>query len=213
MTISSTDLLALTSIGAIQLVAVMSPGPSFLITVRTAVAGSRRDGLKVALGLGSGTFVWAAATLLGLDALFRLLPWLFVAMKLGGAVYLLWLAVALVRHAADPVAIGEGGAAGDASPYLRGLSTQLSNPKVVVFFGSIFVAMLPVDRPAWMSAALLAVVTLNEVAWYSAVALLFGSGGARSVYLRAKRRIDLATGGFLGLLGLRLLARSLDAPS
>lgn len=210
MSISSTELLALSSIGAVQLLAVMSPGPSFLVTVRTAVARSRRDGLMVALGLGTGTFVWASATLLGLDALFRLMPWLFVAMKLGGALYLLWLAVALLRHAADPVVLAEGDGRSEGSPFLRGLSTQLANPKVVVFFGSIFVAMLPADRPAWMTASLLAVVTINEIGWYSAMALLFGGGGARTLYFRTKRWIDRATGGFLGLLGLRLLVRSFD---
>jgi threonine/homoserine/homoserine lactone efflux protein len=51
-------LLTLLSIGLVQLLAVMSPGPSFLITARTAVAQSRADGVKVALGLGAGTVVW-----------------------------------------------------------------------------------------------------------------------------------------------------------
>jgi len=45
----------------------MSPGPSFLITARTAVAQSRADGIKVALGLGAGSVVWSAAALLGLN--------------------------------------------------------------------------------------------------------------------------------------------------
>ena len=61
------NLLILATIGFVQLLAVMSPGPSFLITARTAIVRSRADGIKVALGLGAGSVVWSAAALLGLN--------------------------------------------------------------------------------------------------------------------------------------------------
>src|SRR3954463_895770 len=99
------ELLTLLSIGLVQLLAVISPGPSFLITARTAVAQSRTDGVKVALGLGTGTVLWAVAALLGLNVLFRALPPLFIAMKILGAVFLFWIAFQIFRHAADPIAL------------------------------------------------------------------------------------------------------------
>src|SRR4029450_2790872 len=71
------NLLILTTIGFVQLLAVMSPGPSFLITARTAIARSRADGVKVALGLGAGTIVWSTAALLGLHFLLRQFHCLF----------------------------------------------------------------------------------------------------------------------------------------
>jgi RhtB (resistance to homoserine/threonine) family protein len=205
-------IVTLATIGFVHLLAVMSPGPSFLVTARTAVARSPADGIKVALGLGAGTIVWSAAALLGLNVLFHQFPWLFIGMKVAGALFLLWIAVQIFRHAADPVAMDEG--ANDANrqnPLLRGFLVQMSNPKVVVFFGSIFVAMLPGDVPPWMIAALIVMVTLNEIVWYSLVSLFFGSSPVRRFYLIAKRWIDRATGAFLGLLGLRLLARAGDA--
>jgi RhtB (resistance to homoserine/threonine) family protein len=208
----TTHLLTLATIGAVHLLAVMSPGPSFLITARTAVAQSRADGIKVALGLGAGTIVWSAAALLGLNLLFRQFQWLFVGMKVAGALFLLWVAVQVFRHAAVPVEMGVGTARENGpSSLVRGFLTQISNPKVVVFFGSIFIAMLPTDVPRWMSVALIAIVTVNEIVWYSLVSLFFGSASVRRVYRVAKRWIDRATGAFLGLLGLRLLWRSADA--
>ncbi len=81
----TSSLLTLASIGLIQLLAVISPGPSFLITARTAVAQSRADGIKVALGLGAGTVIWSAGALLGLNAVFHAVPVLFTAMKIAGA--------------------------------------------------------------------------------------------------------------------------------
>jgi len=203
MSITSTDLFTLVSIGVVQLLAVISPGPSFLITARTAVARSRRDGIKVALGLGAGTVVWAGAALFGLNALFHAMPILFMVMKFAGALFLLWIAYQIFVHAKVPLRLEGGEQAGN--PFLKGVLVQLSNPKVMVFFGSIFIAMLPANPPLWMLLALLAIVSFNEVWWYSAVALFFGAGPVRAFYLRAKTWIDRVTGVFLGGIGLRLL--------
>jgi RhtB (resistance to homoserine/threonine) family protein len=197
----------LATIGVVHFLAVMSPGPSFLVTARTAVARSRGDGIKVALGLGAGTIVWSVAALLGLNVLFRQFHWLFTAMKVAGALFLLWIAVQIVRHAADSIAMTERTEDEERGhwPVLQGFLTQVSNPKVVVFFGSIFLAMLPSDLPGWMAVALIAIVTMNEIVWYSLVSLFFGSSPVRRFYLVAKRWIDRVTGALLGLLGLRLL--------
>jgi threonine/homoserine/homoserine lactone efflux protein len=199
------NLSAIISIGLVQLLAVISPGPSFLITARTAVARSRLDGIKVALGLGAGTVVWASAALLGLNVLFHALPPLFTAMKIAGALFLLWIAFQIFRHAAEPIEIGDAAEPSRFGPFVQGFLTQVSNPKVVVFFGSIFIAMLPGTTPAWLIAVLVGLVSFNEVWWYSLVALFFGSGPVRQFYLKAKAWIDRATGLFLGALGLRLL--------
>ncbi len=207
---ATSDLLTLVSIGLIQLLAVISPGPSFLITARTAVAHSRLDGFKVALGLGAGTVIWSSAALLGLNAVFHAVPVLFMAMKVAGALFLLYIAFMIFRHAAEPLKI-EGGADAAGHPFVKGFLTQIANPKVAVFFGSIFIAMLPANVPLWMTLALIAIVSFNEVWWYTVVALFFGSGPVRRFYLKAKVWIDRITGLFLGALGLRLLWSARDA--
>jgi threonine/homoserine/homoserine lactone efflux protein len=206
------SLITLVTIGFVQLLAVISPGPSFLITAQTAVARSRLDGIKIAIGLGAGSLVWSTVALLGLNVLFRVHHWLFVGMKIAGALFLLWIAIQIFRHAASPIDMSEGnGAAARRNPFLRGFLTQISNPKVAVFFGSIFVAMLPQDVPGWMMLALIAIVTLNEVIWYTLVALCFGSAPVRRFYLGAKAWIDRVTGLFLGALSLRILWQARDA--
>ena len=195
----------LVSIGLLQLMATISPGPSFLITARTAVARSRSDGVKVALGLGAGTVIWSSAALLGLNVMFRAIPILFLGMKVLGALFLLWIAYQIFCHAAEPIELDEAGAEAVANPFTKGFLTQISNPKVAVFFGSIFIAVLPSSVPLWMTIALIAIVTFNEIWWYSVVALFFGAGPVRRFYIRAKVWIDRVTGLFLGALGLRLL--------
>src|SRR6476620_6666145 len=185
------SLITLATIGFVQLLAVISPGPSFIVTAKTAVARSRLDGIKIAFGLSAGTLVWSTAALLGLNVIFRLHHWLFVGMKIAGALFLLWIAIQIFRHATAPVELTAGnGQAATGNAFLRGFLTQLSNPKVAVFFGSIFVAMLPQDVPGWMALALIAIVTTNELVWYVLVALCFGSGPVQRFYLGAKAWID-----------------------
>ena len=201
----TSELLTLATIGGLQLLAVISPGPSFLITARTAVASSRLDGVKVALGLGAGTVIWATAALLGLKAVFQAVPILFLGMKIGGALFLLWMAYQIFRHASVPLDLGKPEAENRRSPFIQGFLCQIANPKVAVFFGSIFIALLPAQVPLWMVVVLIAMVSLNEVWWYSAVSMFFSAGPVRNFYLKAKPSIDRVTGLFLGALGLKLL--------
>ena len=86
-----------------------------------------------------------------------------------------------------------------------GLLTQLANPKVAVFFGSIFVTLLPAEPSVGVQAAVIAIVCANEVGWYTAVAYAFAIARLRRGYARAKTWIDRTCGGFLALLGLRLV--------
>ena len=148
----------------------------------------------------------AAAALYGLQILFARFEWLYVAFRVGGALYLLYLAYMLIRHAgaplpeADPASVRGGAWHG----FTKALLLQLSNPKVMVFMGSIFVSLLPAQPPAWMDATVLAIVAFNEFAWFALLALLFSGETARAFYRRTKLWLDRIMGGALGLLGLKL---------
>jgi threonine/homoserine/homoserine lactone efflux protein len=186
--------------------AAASPGPSFVLVAQTAVGSGRRAGLLAAFAMMLGAVIWAAAALYGLQALFARFEWLYLAMRIGGGLYLLYLAVMLWRHAPEP--LPEPSAAGDKAGavqgFVRALLLQLGNPKVMVFFGSIFLALLPAHPPTGMQIATLAIVAFNEFTWYALITLLFSGGPARTIYRRAKFWLDRIMGGALALLGLRL---------
>lgn len=125
---------ALTSILMINLLAAMSPGPGFVLCVRTAAAEGFRTAALVALGMGIGSGLWATAALLGLSLLFQLAPAALTALKVGGGIFLLWIAYQTFRHAAAP--LPEPGTAlprAGLSALRLGLVTQLSNPKTATF--------------------------------------------------------------------------------
>jgi threonine/homoserine/homoserine lactone efflux protein len=202
---------ALLGLALVHLLAVASPGPSTVLVIQTAAVAGRRGGLLAALAMMVGALLWATAALFGLQALFARFEWLYLAFRIGGAIYLLYLAVQLWRHARDPLPeIPLGGALrlSGWQGFLRALLLQLSNPKIMVFFGSIFLSLLPQNLPMWMDATVLAIVALNEFTWFALLALLFSGEPARAFYRRAKFWLDRFMGGALALLGLRLALAS-----
>lgn len=203
---------ALAGLAVVHLLAVASPGPSTVLVIQTAAVSGRRAGLLAAFAMTLGALVWAAAALFGLQVLFARFDWLYVAFRVAGALYLLYLAYLLLRHAgaplpeADPSVAHATTGAGAWQVFLKALLLQLSNPKVMVFMGSIFISLLPAQPPAWMDATVLAIVAINEFTWFALLALLFSGGAARAFYRRTKLWLDRLMGGVLGLLGVRLLA-------
>ncbi len=201
-------LIILIGLAAVHLLAVASPGPSTVLVIQTAAVAGRRGGLLAALAMMVGALLWAGAALYGLQALFARFEWLYVAFRIGGALYLLYLAVMLWRHAGDPLpdfAVGRTSRMTGWQGFMRALLLQLSNPKIMVFFGSIFLSVLPQNLPGWMDGTVLALVAVNELTWFTLLALVFSGGPARAFYRRAKIWIDRVMGGVLGVLGLRLI--------
>ena len=86
----STTFIILSILGAV-LIGAISPGPSFVLVVRTSMAASRRDGFAAALGMGVGATIFAGFALLGLHAVLRQVEWLYFGLKLLGGLYLIIL--------------------------------------------------------------------------------------------------------------------------
>lgn len=207
------SLIAITGILGVLLVGAMSPGPSFVLVARTAVAVSRGAGLAAAFGMGVGSTAFAALVLLGLHALLTQVSWLYAGIRLAGGLYLVYLGVRLWRGAADPTAGADADPSAAARPanglgraFAVGLATQLSNPKTALFYASVFAALLPAALTGGLSALLLALILLVEAGWYAVVATAFSARRPRAAYLRAKTWIDRAAGTVLGFVGLRLIA-------
>jgi threonine/homoserine/homoserine lactone efflux protein len=191
----------------------ISPGPSFLFVMRTSVALSRRDGFAAAAGMGIGAAFISTLALVGVRALIAQVGWLYIAFKLVGGAYLVFLAWRLWRGAAAPSAPAAEietprPARGLARSFFLALATQLSNPKTVVVIGGIFAALLPAHVPFWMYLVIPPIHLTIETSWYCFVAITLSSPRPRAIYLKARSGIDRAAGGLLGVLGARLIIES-----
>lgn len=199
-------LTAFIAFATLSLFAAISPGPAVLMAARTGLREGFATGAMLAVGIGAGAVVWAAAAMFGLNILFAAAPALLWALKIGGGAYLVWMGVNLWRHAKTPFDTEDTRAVPRAplSAFRLGLLTQLSNPKPAVMFSAIFLGTVPQGTPVWIYAALLAVVMANETIWNILVARIFSTSATRARYISLKTIIDRSFGGLLALLGLRV---------
>ncbi len=198
-------LAAFAGIALIHLLAAISPGPSFVLSVRTAAGEGFSPAAGLALGFGIGASLWALAALAGLTLLFELAPWLFAALKIVGGIFLVWLAIRMWRHASDPMPVLSDAAPRSAASAIRlGLATFLANPKPAVFFGAIFVGLVPAQADLAARAIIVGNVFAVETNWYLATAAIFSRPAARAAYIRFKTALDRAFGGVLGALGAKI---------
>jgi threonine efflux protein len=102
--------------------------------------------------------------------------------------------------------IGGGAPSASACQAVRaGFLTNMTNPKSIAYYTSLFVVMMPPDPPLWLFAAVVFTAVLVSGVWWIAVALFFAVPPVRRAYERAQRGIEAIMGGVLVCLGLRLM--------
>ncbi|MTD99524.1 LysE family translocator [Paracoccus sp. YIM 132242] len=186
-------------------VAILSPGPGVIAVSQGAFALGRRRALPYAWGLALGASVWCLFALLGLTVVFRLLPWTYVALKVLGGTYLVWIAWKMWRHAPDP--LPDPGTDSRGMGFTGGMMLNLSNPKPALFYSAVLLSVFPVLLTAGDKLAIYATAAGVELAFYTALASLMALPWLRRRYYAAKFWIDRAAGLAIGLLGLSLILR------
>jgi threonine/homoserine/homoserine lactone efflux protein len=191
-------------VAAIWTVAVVTPGPNFLAAARIAAARDRRAGFAAVGGIGVGTVCWGLAGAFGLHVLFAVVPWLFGALKLIGAAYLLYIGARIIAGSfgpgeppPGPVALGPA--------FRAGLLTSVSNPKSALFVASLFATVMPQGAPLAASAMVIAEMVAISVLWYTLVVTLLTTSRAAAAYVRLRRWLDRMAGAVFMAFGARLI--------
>ena len=186
-----------------------SPGPDLLLVTHTALHCGRRDGLRLALGIGCGLMAHAAVAVSGISVLFLRLSAFGTALRWLAAGYLLWLAAGLL---AARLRGGHGAAAentprwsGGGPPFVRGLLCNLLNPKVALFLAAVCTPFIG-DPPAAERAVAvwLMIVGLGTALWCLWVVALQWPP-LRGLYCRAVAWVDAAFAILLGALAVGLI--------
>ncbi|QDE38357.1 threonine export protein RhtC [Luteibacter pinisoli] len=198
------------TIAIVQLVALVTPGPDFFFVSQLAASRSRREAAAGVVGIALGVAVWAALALLGLQLLLHRLAWLERGIAIAGGAYLCWMGIQMLRaswkakpDAAPPVVDVRDSSPGRA--LLRGLLTNLANPKAAIYFASIFSAFIGEGVDAAARWGLWAMVTAETALWFGVVAAIFALPAMRRGYVRASRWIDGGAGAIFTLFGLHLI--------
>lgn len=204
------DPAAAAGIALIALGLVLTPGPNMLYLVSRSLTQGRAAGLISLVGTGLGFLVYLACAALGISAVLVAVPAAYVALRIAGAVYLLWLAWTVVRPGAQPVfAVRELPRDRPRRLIGMGLLTNLLNPKIAILYLSLLPQFVDPDRGsvALQSLALGSIQIVIALAGNGIIVVLAGSLAAtlerHPAIARAQR---WAMGTVLGAFGLRLLA-------
>jgi threonine/homoserine/homoserine lactone efflux protein len=198
----------------VAVLVIVTPGQDTALTVRNVLLGGRRSGVGTAIGVASGNAIWTLAASAGLTALLLASEPAFVALRLVGAEYLVYLGghallAALRPGHAHPLGVRarRGGRLPPRRAYRQGLISNLGNPKMAVFFASLLPQFVPKGGGSFLAllglGLLFSVLTLS---WLVGYAFAVARAGHVLERPRVRRLMDAVTGTVLVAFGLRLAA-------
>jgi threonine/homoserine/homoserine lactone efflux protein len=188
----------------VSAVVIVTPGQDTALTIRNTLLGGRRSGVLTAVGVSGGQAVWALATSAGVAAVLQSSEPAFVAVKLAGAAYLVFLGLQTLVPA-----LRSGASKSKPSPRGRparqGIVSNLGNPKMAIFFTSLLPQFA--TEPSFAALLILGLVFCSlTFAWLTAYAFAVAKAGDFLRRSRVRRALDGLTGTVLVALGLRLAA-------
>ncbi|MBS4701687.1 MULTISPECIES: LysE family translocator [Aeromonas] len=196
------------TIGLIHLIALASPGPDFALILRTSL--HRPTALGAALGIAIAILLHATLSLTGISLLIASQPWLFLAVKVVGALYLGWLGWGAIKAARRSFATQALRAGGELQGWNRGLragiATNLLNPKALLFFMGLLAAMVTPQVDGLTRGLLILELFLLSLAWFGLLAWSLSTARAQHLLSRVQRPLNLVTGLLFGAVSLSILA-------
>ncbi|CAI1068593.1 threonine export protein RhtC [Serratia quinivorans] len=199
------------TVALVHLIALMSPGPDFFFVSQTAASRSRREAMMGVLGISLGIVVWAGVALMGLHLILQKMAWLHQIIMVGGGIYLCWMGWQLLRSARSqnaqsvPSAEVKVALPKPGRSFIRGFLTNLSNPKAVIYFGSVFSLFVGDDVGAGARWGLFLLIIAETFVWFSLVAVVFALPTMRRGYQRLAKWIDGLAGVLFTGFGLHLI--------
>lgn len=188
-----------------------SPGPATLAIVGTSLEQGRAKGLALASGITCGSLTWSIAAALGLGAAMLANAWIFEIIRWLGAGYLAWLAFRSARAALTPgrASVRSLGSGSRLATLLQGYALHLTNPKAILFLGSLYALAVPADAAPSQLVLVVALVSLQSFLIFHGYALIFSHRRAADAFVAARRWLDGAFALAFGWASLKVLTAEL----
>ena len=192
-------------IAVIQFVGWAVPGPNHLTIVSASVASGRVAGMRAAMGIAAGALTWTLIAVSGITVVFEWAPSLYIALRTFGAGYLIYLGINAFR------AVRNGGMFDlDASspspatyaPFRTAYVVMITNPKAVLFFGSILTAFIPRESTGWLMAIIVIQIGVFGAILNAFAALCFSSTAVIRGFQAASVWMSLLFGALFCTLGI-----------
>ena len=197
------------TVAGVHLLASMMPGPDFLYVSATSAGKNRKAALASVLGITAGVAIWAFIALTGLTVLLHSIAWLQQVIQICGGAYLCWTGIQMLRKSGKQTDRSTTFTKQEDTRFrqifLRGQFTNLSNPKVFVYFGSIFSLFVGEGIPPQAKWILLVMMIAISFLWFSLVATIFSLPRIKQGYQKFAGKINKVSGALFTGLGLHLI--------
>ena len=191
----------------ISVLVIVTPGQDTALSIRNSLLGGRRAGIFTALGVSTGQAVWALATSVGLAALIVAFEPAFVALKLVGAAFLVYLGAQALLAAFRGTHVERGSSGGPLTAriaFRQGIVSNLGNPKMAVFFTSLLPQFGAESFGGLLALGL--VFCFLTFVWLTGYAFAVARVGDVLRRPAVRRAFDAVLGAVLVALGIRLAA-------
>jgi len=198
----------LITVATLHLLAVMSPGPDFVMITRNSLMYSKRTGIFSAVGLGLGILVHVAYSLVGIGLLISKSIVAFSIIKYLGAGYLIYIGIKSLRSKAgqlanEQVEIKQN----DLTPWEAikiGFLTNALNPKATLFFLAVFTQVIDQSTPLYAKLFYGIEMSVMTFVWFSLVSLVFTNSVVKRKFSGVQHYLERATGLILIGLGIKV---------
>ena len=190
----------------VSVAVVLIPGPDMALVARNVMRHGRSAGFATSIGICTGIGAWAVAAGLGVATLLATSATAFMALKLAGAAYLIYLGISTLRGRDAPVAAGGNGVGLPGHrAWVQGLLSALLNPKLGVFFLTLLPQFVAPGEPAAERMLQLAILFDSiGLAWLLLYSAVLGAVGAALGRPGPRRFMRWLTGTILVGLGARV---------
>lgn len=191
----------------LNLLAAVSPGPDFVMTVRNSLCYSRRAGIFTSIGIVAGLMIHLCYCAAGIGYIISKSDVLFTLIKIVGAGYLVYMGVGSFLSAKSKLDLSGVSTGPDLSgfqAFKMGFLTNVLNPKATLFFLSLFSFVIGSSTPFCIVLIISLIIVLTALAWFIIVSLFFTQKRVQNAFLRYEVLINRILGGFLVLLGVKV---------
>ena len=196
----------LLTVAVIHLLAVMSPGPDFVLVSQNSLMHSRKTGIYTAIGLGLGILVHVTYSLIGIGLIISRSILLFSILKFICAGYLIYIGYKAVRAKKSVIAIDNKAKdnLGRLATIRMGFLTNVFNPKVTLFFFALFTQVINPHTPKLIELVYGLEMSTMTFVWFALVATILSHQIIKKRFVAIQHYLERSFGVILIALGIKV---------
>jgi len=205
------------TVAVAHFLALLSPGPDFVLVVKSAIKNEGKNAIGIALGIASANALYIGLCLVGVGSILAASVSVMIALKVIGGLFLIYLAVQALRarkSSYEQLNIADSATANSSkstflTEFLTGFMSGILNPKNLLFYLSLFTVVLTPEVGFAFKLGLGIWMTAVVFLWDVSIIFILSTRTIRSKFTKSAYYIDKVTGVLLGFIGIAIVKSAL----